>query len=124
MVGRNDDVINAVYQWLIQMAWRDFESMPVLKKGGGNRKVVVAVKRKELQAIFRGKVVSANCALLNREIRVDLSIEVPQNKHHIASRDGNDQVWKHVIKLIFGNVIGIDGNVGIGNNHPQMETLL
>lgn len=80
------------------MAPRDFELMLVLKEGGDNREVVVAAKWEEPQAIFRGKIVFCreivltNCALLVREITTDLNIEVPQNKHHIASKDGNDQV--------------------------------
>ncbi len=112
------------------MAPRDFELMLVLKEGGGNREAVVAVEWKEPHAIFCGKIVFCgeivltNYALPIREVIANLSIEVPQFKHHITGRDGNDQVWKHVIKLIFGNVIGIGDRVGISNNHPRMETLL
>jgi hypothetical protein len=108
----------------------NFESVPMLKKGGSNCEAVVAAKRKVPQAIFHGKIVfcgevlPANCALPVKEVIADLSIAVPQNKRHIADKDGSDQVLERVIKLIFGSVIGIGGSVGIGNNHPQMETLL
>jgi len=49
MVGINDDVLNVgVCQCLIQMVQCDFESMLVLKEGGANHEIVVAVKQKEL----------------------------------------------------------------------------
>ncbi len=49
MVGINDDVLNVgVCQYLIQMVPCDFESMSVLKEGGGNHEVKVVTKRKEL----------------------------------------------------------------------------
>jgi hypothetical protein len=92
-------MINAgVCRCLIPMVPRDFELAPVMNEGGGNREAVVLAKQEEPQAIFRGKIifcvkiVPTNCALPVRKFIANLNIEVPQNKRHIAGRDGNDQV--------------------------------
>jgi hypothetical protein len=122
-------VINAgVPTGLVQVPPGDFVPPAVLEKGGGHREVVVAAKLEHPQTVLRGaafpiKAVASDGALPVGIITAYLGIEIPQDKDHIAGGNGRNQFCKLFIEGNFGSLMWISFSGGIGNYHPEMETL-